>query len=81
MRINEHTPLSPHAYTLKEGTAVDAMLIATPCSTTNKGGERGPEMHQTKTWRFGATCRIDVDADLGLAHTVVGTTANVRNAT
>jgi len=33
---------------LKEGTAVDATLIAAPSSTKNKDGRRDPEMHQTK---------------------------------
>ena len=33
---------------LKQGTVVDATLIAAPSSTKNKDGERDPEMHQTK---------------------------------
>ena len=33
---------------LKEGTVVDATIIAAPSSTKNRSGERDPEMHQTK---------------------------------
>jgi hypothetical protein len=67
---------------LKSGTVVDATLIATPSLTKNKDGERDPEMHQTKKgnqWHFGMKCHIGVDADSGLAHTVVGTAANVND--
>lgn len=47
--------LSANGYLLKEGTAVDATLIAAPSSTKNKDGKRDPEMHQTKkgnAWHF-----------------------------
>jgi IS5 family transposase len=76
--------LSAGGYLLKEGTAVDATLIAAPSSTKNKDGERDPEMHQTrkgKTWHFGMKAHIGVDADSGLVHTVVGTAANVSDVT
>ena len=69
---------------LKTGTVVDATLIAAPSSTRNKGGERGPEMHQTtkgNQWHFGMKAHIGVDADSGLVHTVIGTVANVNDAT
>jgi transposase, IS5 family len=69
---------------LREGTVVDATLIAAPSSTKNKDGERDPEMHQTKKgnqWHFGMKCHIGVDADSGLVHTVVGTAANVNDVT
>jgi transposase, IS5 family len=33
---------------LKQGTAIDATLIASTSSTKNSSGERDPEMHQTK---------------------------------
>ena len=68
---------------LREGTVVDA-LIAAPSSTKNDKGERDPEMHQTKKgnqWHFGMKAHIDVDADSGLVHTVVGTAANVNDVT
>jgi transposase, IS5 family len=69
---------------LREGTVVDATLIAAPSSTKNSSGERDPEMHQTKKgnqWHFGMKCHIGVDADSGLVHTVVGTAANVNDVT
>jgi IS5 family transposase len=69
---------------LKSGTVVDATLIAAPSSTKNSSGERDPEMHQTKKgnqWHFGMKAHIGVDADSGLVHTVVGTTANVNDVT
>ena len=69
---------------LKEGTAVDASLIAAPSSTKNGTGTRDPEMHQTKKgnqWHFGMKAHIGVDADSGLVHTVVGTSANVNDVT
>jgi IS5 family transposase len=43
---------------LKEGTIVDATIIAAPPSTKNKAGERDPDMHQTKKgneWRVSRT--------------------------
>lgn len=69
---------------LKQGTVVDATLIAAPSSTKNRDGERDPEMHQTKKgnqWHFGMKTHIGVDADSGLVHTVVGTAANVNDVT
>ena len=42
--------------TMRQGTIVDATLIAAPSSTKNKEGNRDPEMHQTKKgnqWYFG----------------------------
>ena len=69
---------------LKNGTVVDATLIAAPSSTKNSTGERDPEMHQTKKgnqWHFGMKAHIGVDADSGLVHTVIGTAANVNDVT
>ena len=69
---------------LKQGTAIDATLIAAPSSTKNQGGERDPEMHQTKKgnqWHFGMKAHIGVDADSGLVHTVVSTAANAHDIT
>jgi IS5 family transposase len=67
---------------LRAGTAVDATLISAPSSTKNAGGERDPEMHQTrkgKQWYFGMKAHIGVDAASGLVHTVVGTAANISD--
>ena len=80
--VNQH--LARAGFLLKEGTAIDATLIAAPSSTKNKDGERDPAMHQTKKgnqWYFGMKAHIGVDADSGLVHTVVGTAANVNDVT
>ncbi|MCP9779964.1 IS5 family transposase, partial [Cyanobium sp. To12R1] len=48
--------LSARGMTMRQGTIVDATLIAAPSSTKNKKGKRDPEMHQTKKgnqWYFG----------------------------
>lgn len=69
---------------LKQGTAIDATLIAAPSSTKNSSGERDPEMHQTKKgnqWHFGIKAHIGVDADSGLVHTVTATAANEHDIT
>ena len=69
---------------LKQGTAIDATLIAAPSSTKNDSGERDPEMHPTKQgnqWHFGMKAHIGVDADSGLVHTVVTTAANEHDIT
>jgi IS5 family transposase len=76
--------LSDKGLMLKEGTAVDATLIAAPSSTKNSTGKRDGEMHQTKKgnqWHFGMKAHIGVDVDSGLVHTVVGTAANVHDVT
>lgn len=76
--------LAAQGLLLKEGTAIDATLIAAPSSTKNAKGERDPEMHQTKKgnqWHFGMKAHIGVDADSGLVHTVVGTSANAHDVT
>jgi IS5 family transposase len=67
---------------LKAGTVVDATLIAAPSSTKNAGGERDPEMHQSKKgkqWYFGMKAHIGVDAESGLVHTVRGTAGNIND--
>lgn len=67
---------------LREGTTVDATLIAAPPSTKNREGKRDPEMTQTKKgnqWYFGMKAHIGVDDASGLVHTVVGTTARTSD--
>ena len=67
---------------MKEGTIVDATIIAAPSSTKNARKERDPEMHQTKKgnqWYFGMKAHIGVDAKSGLVHRVSGTAANVAD--
>ena len=69
---------------LKEGSAVDATLIAAPSSTKNKEGKRDSEMHSSKKgnqWHFGMKAHIGVDADSGLVHTVRGTAGHVADVT
>jgi transposase, IS5 family len=69
---------------LREGTLVDATLIAAPSSTKNAKRERDPEMHQTKKgnqWYFGMKAHIGADRDSKLVHTVVVTAANVADVT
>ena len=69
---------------LRHGTIVDATIIHAPCSTKNKDGKRDPEMHQTKKgnqYFFGMKSYVGVDADSGLVHRVVGTSANVADVT
>ncbi len=67
---------------MKEGTIVDATIIAAPSSTKNARQERDPEMHQTKKgnqWYFGMKAHIGVDAKSGLVHRVSGTAASVAD--
>ncbi len=69
---------------MRQGTIVDATIIAAPSSTKNKEKARDPEMHQTKKgnqWHFGMKAHIGVDIASGLVHTVVGTAANEADVT
>lgn len=80
--INAH--LAERGLFLREGTIVDATLIAAPPSTKNKDRARDSEMHQTKKgkqWHFGMKVHIGVDAQSGLVHTLIGTAANVHDVT
>jgi IS5 family transposase len=76
--------LKARGMAMKQGTIIDATLIAAPSSTKNKQGERDPEMHQTKKgnqWYFGMKVHIGVDAASGLIHSVQTTSANVHDLT
>ena len=80
--INVH--LADKGLMLKEGTVVDATIIAAPNSTKNQSEGRDPEMHQTKKgnqWHFGMKAHIGVDAQSGIVHTVVTTAANISDVT
>ena len=80
--INAH--LAAKGLLMREGTIVDATLIAAPPSTKNRDKQRDPEMHQVKKgneWHFGMKAHIGVDVESGLVHTVVGTAANVSDVT
>ncbi len=79
-----NTDLAARGLLLREGTLVDATLIAAPSSTKNQKKERDPEMHQTKKgnqWHFGMKAHIGADRDSKLVHTVVVTAANVADVT
>ena len=64
---------------MRQGTIVDATIIAAPASTKNKAKARDPEMHQTKKgnqWHFGMKAHIGVDVASGVVHSLTGTAAN-----
>ena len=78
--INAH--LAEKGLLLREGTIVDATLIAAPPSTKNQTGKRDPDMHQSKKgnqWYFGMKAHIGVDAHSGLVHTVISTAGHVSD--
>ena len=76
--------LTARGLLLREGTLVDATLIAAPSSTKNEQKKRDPEMHQTRKgnqWYFGMKAHIGADRDSKLVHTVYVTSANVADVT
>ncbi|MCH8497308.1 MAG: IS5 family transposase [Marinobacter sp.] len=78
--VNKH--LEKNGLMFREGSIVDATIIAAPSSTKNEQGERDPEMHQTrkgKQWHFGIKMHIAVDNTLGLIHSIDTTAANVHD--
>jgi IS5 family transposase len=80
--INVH--LASKGLVMREGTIMDATLIAAPPSTKNHDKKRDPEMHQSKKgndWHFGMKAHIGVDMATGLVHSVVGTAGNVADVT
>ena len=81
-RIN--AALTKEGLTFKEGTIMDATIIAAPASTKNRDNARDPEMHQTKKgneWHFGMKLHIGVDSAFGLIHTLKTTAAHVHDIT
>ena len=76
-RVNAH--LGERGLLMREGTLVDATIIAAPPSTKNKDHARAPEMHQAKKgnqWHFGMKAHIGVHAESGLVHSVHAAAAN-----
>jgi IS5 family transposase len=74
--------LTARGLLLREGTLVDATLIAAPPSTKNAQKARAPEMHQTKKgnpWYFGMKAPIGAERDSKRVHTVVVTAATVAD--
>ena len=70
--INGH--LAENGLMMREGTIVDATLIAAPPLTKNKDGKRDPEMHQNEKgndWHFGMKARVRRRCRFGLVHTVI----------
>ena len=81
-QINGH--LAERGMLMREGTIVDATIIAAPPSTKNRAKARDPEMHQAKKgneWHFGMKAHIGTDAVSGLVHSLTGTAANVADIT
>ena len=69
---------------MREGTIVDASIIAAAPSTKNKAKQRDPAMKQTRKgnqWYFGMKAHIGVDAATGLTHSLVATSANQADIT
>lgn len=76
--------LSAKGLLLKQGTVVDATLIAAPSSTKNSTGTRDPEIHQTRKgnqWHHGMKAHIGADAESGLVPSVATTAANAHDIT
>jgi len=81
-QVNEH--LSTQGRVLKEGTIVEATLLAAPVSKKNIRHERDPEMSSTKKnnkWHFGAKGHIGVQAQgHPIIHSVAFPTAKVHDS-
>jgi IS5 family transposase len=78
---NVKPQLNARGMTMRQGTIVDATLIAAPSSTKNKEGKRDPEMHQTKKgnqWYFGMKVHAGVEKDSGLIHSVMVNAGSYR---
>ena len=74
--------LTERGLILREGTIVDATLIAAPPSTKNEGRKRDPEMTSSKKgnqWHFGMKAHIGVDSKEGIVHSVCSTAASVSD--
>ena len=71
--------LESRGLSLREGTVVDASIVAAPSSTKNRDGKRDPEMRQTqkgRQWHFGMKMHVGADAETGIAHSLAVTAAN-----
>ena len=78
--VNEY--LSEKKLLLREGTIVDATLIAAPSSTKNRDKKRDGEMSSTKkgnNYHFGMKVHTGTDSQSGLVHTVKVTTASAHD--
>lgn len=69
--------------TIKNGTIVDATIVAASSSTKNNEKKRDPEMSSTKKgdkWHFGMKAHIGVDSKIGIVHTLETSTAKVHDS-
>ena len=74
--------LTEQGLILREGSIVDATLIAAPPSTKNEARQRDPAMTSSKKgnqWHFGMKAHIGVDTAHGLVHTLEVTTGKVSD--
>jgi IS5 family transposase len=74
--------LTERGFILRQGTIVDATLIAAAPSTKNRDRKRDPDMTSSKKgndWHFGMKAHIGVDTAHGLVHTVEGTTGKISD--
>lgn len=75
--------LTERGLLLRQGTIVDATLIAAPPSTKNRTKSRDPEMKQTRKgnqWYFGMKAHIGADVVSGCVHSAEMTSANVHDS-
>lgn len=66
---------------MKEGSIVDATIIAASSSTKNKEGKRDPEMSSTRKgnqWYFGMKAHIGVCSKSGLIHSMATSPAKTK---
>ena len=75
--------LTDQGLLVREGTIVDATIIAAPRSRKNVSGQQDPEMSSTRKgtdWFFGHKLHVGTDSVRGLAHSAVVTTAKVHDS-
>jgi transposase, IS5 family len=80
-RVTQH--LEQRGLLLREGTIVDATIIAAPRSRKNASAQQVPEMSSTRKstdWFFGHKLHVGTDSVRGLAHSAVVTTAKVHDS-
>jgi IS5 family transposase len=80
-RVTQH--LEQRGLLLREGTIVDATIIAAPRSRKNASAQQDPEMSSTRKstdWFFGHKLHVGTDSVRGLAHSAVVTTAKVHDS-
>jgi transposase, IS5 family len=80
-KINEH--LEQRGLLMRQGTIVDATIMAAPTSTKNASGSRDPEMSSTRKgneWYFGMKLHVGADSSSGVAHSATVSTANLHDS-